>query len=105
MVSTYMLTQDVESTQAVVSVDSTPIVEPMLLNTKKSKSSNPEVLRLTQVMVDYYVTIENCSARIRNLPNPVKLYDDALEKYMKNPMYRTPRCGRARKEDVLRLCR
>ena len=40
--------------------------------------------------MDYYLTIENCSARVRNLPNPTKLYDDAFEKYMKNPMYRPP---------------
>ena len=66
--------------------------------TKKAKSSNPEVLRLTQVMRDYYVLIENCSARIRYLPDPYRLYEDALEKYMKNPSYVPAKDEQARKK-------
>jgi hypothetical protein len=57
---------------------------------KESKSSNPEVARLIQVMTDHYVLIEKCSARIRHLPNSKQLYDDTMKKYMKNPLYRPP---------------
>jgi hypothetical protein len=60
--------------------------------TKKSKSKpqNPKVLHLIQVMTDYYVLAETCSARIRNLPNMAQLYDDALEKWKKMALYRPP---------------
>ena len=40
--------------------------------------------------MDYHILIESCSARVRNLPDPTKLYDDPLEKYMKTPFYRSP---------------
>ena len=66
----------------------TLIVEPMPRKPNASRSSDPEVLRLTQVVMNHHITIDKCSARVRHLPNMSQLYDDAVERYTNNPMYR-----------------
>ena len=67
--------------------------------TKKSKRSNPEVLRLTQVMMDYYVLIENCSARIRYFPDLYKILRGCTREVHEKPPLWT-RQGRAGKKEV-----
>ena len=44
-------------------------------------STNPEVLRFTAAMTNYYVLFETCCQCVRTLPNMSQLYKEAVEKW------------------------
>ena len=60
---------------------------------KKVKSTNPEVLRLTEAMTKYYFLLDTCSQCIRGLPNRSQIYKEAVENWQHRSEFYRPRRG------------
>ncbi|KAF8350199.1 hypothetical protein F5887DRAFT_944253, partial [Amanita rubescens] len=57
------------------------------------KSTNPEVLRLTEALTKYYILIETCSQCVRILPNKSQLYKEAVGKWRRRSEFYRPSRG------------
>ncbi|KIL59538.1 hypothetical protein M378DRAFT_169202 [Amanita muscaria Koide BX008] len=58
------------------------------------KSTNSEVLRLTEALTKYYILIETCSQCVRSsLPNKSQLYKEAVGKWRRRSEFYRPSRG------------